>query len=172
MNYIPEAPNNYIGKQVIINSDRLIFNAKNDSILLFSDKAIGFSTNGGFHFDTSPEKESKFIVNSPNIYLGLEDDDFTQLQAYHANPELLKGADKEDYLVDPSPLNIAFLYMQKSKGDAEKARFSPFKGTVSEVEDLRRHLVNLSMRTKESNPSLSKQYGDLAETVNSSLMAD
>ncbi len=104
--------------------------------------------------------------------LGLEDDDFTQLQAYHANPELLKGADKEDYLVDPSPLNIAFLYMQKSKGDAEKARFSPFKGTVSEVEDLRRHLVNLSMRTKESNPSLSKQYGDLAETVNSSLMAD
>ena len=55
MNYIPETPNNYIGKQVIINSDRLIFNAKNDSILLFSDKAIGFSTNGNFHFDTFNE---------------------------------------------------------------------------------------------------------------------
>ena len=28
MNYIPDAPNIYQGKQVIIDSDRLIFNAK------------------------------------------------------------------------------------------------------------------------------------------------
>ena len=73
MAYIPQAPGSYQGNQVLINSDRLIFNAKNDSILLFSDKAIGFSTNGSFHFDTSPdENKSKFVVNSPNIYLGLE----------------------------------------------------------------------------------------------------
>jgi hypothetical protein len=73
MTYIPKTPNTYQGNQVIINSDRLLFNAKTDSILLYSDKAIGFSTNGSFHFDTSPDKEkSKFIVNSPNIYLGLE----------------------------------------------------------------------------------------------------
>ena len=66
MSYIPQSPNTYQGNQVIINSDRLIFNAKEDSILLFSDKAIGFSTNGSFHFDTSPdENESKFVVNSP-----------------------------------------------------------------------------------------------------------
>tara|TARA_B100000424_G_C22848676_1_gene452618 strand:+ start:197 stop:670 length:474 start_codon:yes stop_codon:yes gene_type:complete len=75
MNYVPQHPQTYIGNQVLINSDRLIFNAKNDSILLFSDKAIGFSTNGSFHFDTSSDKEqSKFIVNSPNIYLGLDFD--------------------------------------------------------------------------------------------------
>ena len=73
MAYIPQAPGSYQGNQVLINSDRLIFNAKEDSILLFSDKAIGFSTNGSFHFDISPdENESKFVVNSPNIYLGLE----------------------------------------------------------------------------------------------------
>ena len=73
MAYIPQAPGSYQGNQVLINSDRLIFNAKKDSILLFSDKAIGFSTNGSFHFDTSSdENESKFVVNSPNIYLGLE----------------------------------------------------------------------------------------------------
>ena len=73
MNYVPQHPQIYTGNQVLINSDRLIFNAKNDSILLFSDKAIGFSTNGSFHFDTSSdENESKFVVNSPNIYLGLE----------------------------------------------------------------------------------------------------
>jgi len=73
MSYVPEQPHIYQGKQVIINSDRLLFNAKTDSILLFSNKVIGFSTNGSFHFDTSPDKEkSKFIINSPNIYLGLE----------------------------------------------------------------------------------------------------
>ena len=73
MTYIPTPPQDYNGNQVIVNSDRLLFNAKRDSILLFSDKVIGFSTNGSFHFDTSPDKEiSKFIVNSPNIYLGLD----------------------------------------------------------------------------------------------------
>ena len=72
MEFIPESPNTYQGNQVIINSDRLVFNAKEDSILLFSDKAIGFSTNGSFHFDTSDNNESKFIINSPNIYLGLD----------------------------------------------------------------------------------------------------
>jgi len=74
MSYKPDAPGTYQGKQVIINSDRLLFNAKNDSILLFSDKAIGFSTNGSFHFDTTNLDENKFVVNSPNIYLGLNDD--------------------------------------------------------------------------------------------------
>jgi hypothetical protein len=75
MAYIPDAPHLYQGKQVIINSDRLVFNAKDDSILLFSKEAIGFSTNGSFNFDTSDKKDSKFIVNSPNIYLGLKDGD-------------------------------------------------------------------------------------------------
>ena len=36
MAYIPKQPNTYQGTQVIINSDRLLFNAKDDSILLFS----------------------------------------------------------------------------------------------------------------------------------------
>ena len=72
MAYTPLPPESYQGNQVLINSDRLIFNAKKDSILLYSDKVIGFSTNGSFHFDTSPESDSKFVLNSPNIYLGLE----------------------------------------------------------------------------------------------------
>ena len=74
MSYIPTKPGVYQGKQVLINSDRLIFNAKNDSILLYSDKVIGFSTNGSIHFDTSNISRNKFIVNAPNIYLGLSKD--------------------------------------------------------------------------------------------------
>ena len=72
MKFIPESPNTYQGNQVILNSDRLVFNAKEDAILLYSDKAIGFSPNGNLHFDTDNSGDAKFIVNSPNIYLGLE----------------------------------------------------------------------------------------------------
>ena len=72
MAYKPDNPHIYQGKQVIINSDRLLFNAKTDSILLFSNKSIGFSTNGSIHFDTSGGDENNFIVNAPNIYLGLD----------------------------------------------------------------------------------------------------
>ena len=71
-NYTPKSPLLYDGNKVVINSDRLIFNAKTDSILLFSNEVIGFSTNGSFHFDTSDDNESKFIINAPNIYLGLD----------------------------------------------------------------------------------------------------
>ena len=74
MSYKPINTTDYQGKQVIIDSDRLLFNAKNDSILLFSDKAIGFSTKGSIHFDTSNTKDNKIVINSPNIYLGLKVD--------------------------------------------------------------------------------------------------
>ena len=74
MSYKPTNTNDYLGKQVIINSDRLLFNAKDDSILLFSDKAIGLSTKGSIHFDTSNSKKSKMVINTPNIYLGLKSD--------------------------------------------------------------------------------------------------
>ena len=38
LNYKPSQPHKYQGKQVIITSDRVLFNAQNDSILLISDK--------------------------------------------------------------------------------------------------------------------------------------
>ena len=73
MTYIPKQPNIFQGKQVIINSDRLLFNAKDDAILLFADKAIGFNTKGTINFDTGQsEDNNKFIVNAPNIHLGLK----------------------------------------------------------------------------------------------------
>lgn len=94
MSYIPEQPNIYQGKQAIINSDRILFNAKDDSILLFSNKAIGFSTNGSFHFDTGNNEENKFIVNAPNIYLGL------QPNGNYPIDSALLGDKTEDWLID------------------------------------------------------------------------
>ena len=102
MSYIPDAPHIYQGKQVIIDSDRLIFNAKADSILLFSDKAIGFSTNGSFNFDTSDKKDSKFVVNSPNIYLGLKEGDLPTEPVIlgHKMQEWMVGDDLTEGLLD------------------------------------------------------------------------
>ena len=74
MAYKPTSTIDYKGKQVIIDSDRLLFNAKGDSILLFSNQAIGFSARKSIHFDTSNNNDSKLVINTPNIYLGLKSD--------------------------------------------------------------------------------------------------
>ena len=49
----PTAPNQYAGKQIILNSGRLVFNSTNDHILLTSNKSINLNT-------------SNFNVDSPN----------------------------------------------------------------------------------------------------------
>ena len=65
MAYKPDSPNKYAGKQVIINSDRLLFNAKEDAILIIGNETVGISTNGTFNVDSGGET----IINSPEIYL-------------------------------------------------------------------------------------------------------
>lgn len=68
-----KSPEIYQGKQVIITSDRLIFNAREDSIFS-SDSTIAFSTNKDFHINTSDGPNGKFALNSPKIHLGLVKD--------------------------------------------------------------------------------------------------
>ena len=69
MAYVPAQPNVYQGKQIVINSDRVLFNAKNDSILLFADKSIGLNTQGSVNIDN----KGLFVINSKSeIYLGLK----------------------------------------------------------------------------------------------------
>ena len=62
----PEFP--YRGKQIIIDSDRVLLNAKDDSVFIIGDKAVGISTNGTFNIDSS----GKTIINSSQIDLGLD----------------------------------------------------------------------------------------------------
>ena len=108
MTYIPQDPKSYIGNQVIINSDRLLFNAKTDSILLYSDKVIGFSTNGSIHFDTSQDKESNFIVNSPQIYLGLEFDNKLAEQSAVLGDDLIESLEEILDMIQRIYSDIAF----------------------------------------------------------------
>ena len=68
----PKAPFSYQGNQVIINTDRIVMQSKTDSILFFAQKHLSFSANNSIHFDTSPNDDSYFIINSPKMIFGLE----------------------------------------------------------------------------------------------------
>jgi len=64
----PNTPDEYIGPQVVINSDRLVFNAKKDHILISGEKSINLSSNGSLNFDAR-----EFIVDAGGIKLGSKD---------------------------------------------------------------------------------------------------
>jgi len=64
--YIPKSPNEYEGKQILINSGRLVFNSTTDHIMLSSALTISFNAVKGFNFDTNAD----FVVQSRQIKLG------------------------------------------------------------------------------------------------------
>jgi hypothetical protein len=64
--YKPEFP--YRGNQIIIDSDRVLINSKQDSTFIIGKKAVGISTNGTFNINSG----GKTIINSSEIMLGLE----------------------------------------------------------------------------------------------------
>lgn len=61
------APSVYDGNQIILASDRLIFNSKKGEIMLFATAPIGISTPKSFYVDVGVD----VVINSPKIYLGL-----------------------------------------------------------------------------------------------------
>jgi hypothetical protein len=67
--YKPTNPDKFENPQIILTSDRLILNAKNDSILFFAKQAISLSAEDSIHINCS--KEPGFIINAPQIHLGL-----------------------------------------------------------------------------------------------------
>ena len=64
----PEIPSQYTKPQVIINSDRLVFNAKTDSVLLSAEKSVGLSSNDSLNFNSK-----NYIVAAGSIKLGSKD---------------------------------------------------------------------------------------------------
>jgi len=72
---VPASPGSYTGNQVILNSGRLLFNSKNDHILLSSARTISFGAQKGFNFDTP----SNFVVKvGTKIMLGDKEESTTE----------------------------------------------------------------------------------------------
>lgn len=61
----PQSPNEFAGKQIILNSGRLILNSTNDHILLTSNKSVGLNAVSSVNIDTPLT-----VIQSDNILLG------------------------------------------------------------------------------------------------------
>jgi len=61
----PTTPAQYINPQIILNSDRVVINAKNDSVLISGQNSIGISSNGSVNIDASSH-----YISSNDIKLG------------------------------------------------------------------------------------------------------
>jgi len=124
MDYKPDFP--YLGNQIIINSGRVILNSKDDSIFLFGKKAIGFSSAGTINFDS----DDKFIVNSPQIHLGLD-----------SVEPLVKGNQLElilnDLLDSLNNLGNKLLFAQDSNGIFLTSVMTASKTLVADIKRLR-----------------------------------
>lgn len=61
----PTIPNQYEGKQIIVNSGRLVFNSNEDHILLSSNKSVNLNAVESINIDTPTT-----VIQSNNVYLG------------------------------------------------------------------------------------------------------
>lgn len=61
----PQLPNQYAGKQVIINSGRIVFNTTQDHILLSSNKTVNLNAIEGVNIDTPT-----VVFQSRNVFIG------------------------------------------------------------------------------------------------------
>lgn len=66
----------YSGEQVILSSNRLVFNARKDSVLISSRKYINLSAAEKITFDVgaidTDNEQNMFLVNAPKIQFGLQ----------------------------------------------------------------------------------------------------
>jgi len=66
----------YAGEQIIISSNRLVFNTREDSILLSSNQYINLSASDKVTIDVGPidsdKEQNIFLVNAPKIQFGLD----------------------------------------------------------------------------------------------------
>lgn len=67
--------NSFEKDTVILNSDRVILNSKDDSVFILSKKTVGISAIDSVHFNIglsdSKDQNNKFVINAPYIQLGL-----------------------------------------------------------------------------------------------------
>jgi len=80
----PTTPSQYTHPQVILNSDRVVINAKNDSVLISGQNSVGLSSNGSINLESTSEI---------NIASKL-----TRLGSKSANQSVLRGDETVAYL--------------------------------------------------------------------------
>jgi len=79
----PTTPSQFANPQIILNSDRIIINAKSDSILISGQNSVGLSSNNSINIEAK-----QIYLDGTDIRLGRKD----------ASQSVLKGNDTVEYL--------------------------------------------------------------------------
>ncbi len=79
----PTTPSQFTNPQVILNSNRIVINAKSDSVLISGEKSVGLSSNGSVNVEAK-----EIYLDGTDIRLGRKD----------AAQSVLKGNDTVEYL--------------------------------------------------------------------------
>lgn len=140
--------NKYNKNQLILSSDRIIINAKDDNIFLLSNKDLSISAGDSVHINigkkSGDNSKSVFILNSPKIQFGIPDQNNTLEPVAKADKsvqlmnELLSGLN--DFMNQLSSANgvvsggIANL---PSINIASKAMIEKIKNISKQVNDIK-----------------------------------
>jgi len=123
----------YEGNQIILNSGRLVFNAKSDSILLLASKAIQLSCG-----DTLGINAKQISLTADKVYLGSSEGiDGTKIQSVVLGENL--NFVLSDIAVFLQTLNIAF----KTATDSNGASIVSLNTIASDAETLSNDLLNI-----------------------------
>lgn len=72
-----DKPNEFIGNQIFMNSDRIVLNTKQNEFMVFAKRAINLVSDGIFTIDSVDRiiinTNTATVLNSPEIYLGSQD---------------------------------------------------------------------------------------------------
>lgn len=83
------SPETYTGAQALLTSDRVILNARKENVLIFATNNIELYTKNTLSIDT----DEKIVLNSPQIFLGLDNDKIPTEPAILGN-EMVKALTK------------------------------------------------------------------------------
>jgi hypothetical protein len=123
----------YEGNQIILNSGRLVFNAKSDSILLLASKAIQLSCNETLGIDAK-----QISLTADKVYLGSSEGiEGTKIQSVVLGENL--NFVLSDIAVFLQTLNIAF----KTAVDSNGASIVALQAIASDAETLGNDLLNI-----------------------------
>ena len=129
----PTSPDQYGGSQIILNSGRLMFNAKSDSILLIANESIQLACNETLGVDAK-----QIALTADKVYLGSsQGDEGTRLQSVVLGENL--NFVLSDIAVFLNTLNIAF----KTATDSNGAPIVSLNAIADEAKTLSNDITNI-----------------------------
>jgi hypothetical protein len=131
---LPEAVRTYSGEQIILNSGRLVFNAKNDSIILGAAKSIHLTSNTSVNIDGA----TQIALVAPKVYLGSTiGEEGTQLQS------VVKGENLNTVLGEISSFLLTLEVAFQSATDSTGTPIASLISIASDAGQLGKSISNI-----------------------------